>query len=58
MNTAKVLEDAEVAAVYLRALIEKGVPMMAAVSLTSSYVSSRQIVDGSKDKPQEPWEKA
>ena len=54
--TDKILEDAEVAAIYLRALITKGVPMLPAVQLTSSYVSARQITDSQKDKPREPWE--
>lgn len=55
MNTEKILQDAEVAATYLRALVDKGVPMVAAVPLTSSYVSARQIVEGNKDGPSEPW---
>jgi hypothetical protein len=54
--TEKIIEDAEVAALYLRQLLEKGVPMMAAVSLTQSYASARQITDSQKDKPREPWE--
>jgi len=54
--TERILEDAEVAAMYLRSLIERGVPMVAAVTLTSSYVQSRQFVEAGKDKPREPWE--
>lgn len=56
MKTERILADAEVAAVLLRALIDKGVPMMAAVSLTSSYISSYQITQASKDEPREPWQ--
>lgn len=56
MKTERILADAEVAAVFLRALIDKGVPMMAAVSLTSSYISSYQITQASKDEPREPWQ--
>mgnify|MGYP001195728034 CR=1 FL=1 len=52
----KILEDAEVAALYLRGLTERGVPMGAAVQLTGAYVQSRQIVEAGKDKPREPWE--
>lgn len=56
MNTERILADAEMAAIFLRALIDKGVPMMAAVSLTSSYISSYQITQASKDEPREPWQ--
>lgn len=56
MKTEKILADAEIAATFLRALIDKGVPMMAAVSLTSSYITSHAITEASKDKPREPWE--
>lgn len=56
MKTEKIIEDAEVAAVYLRALIDKGVPMMAAVSLTQSYVSANRISESAKDEPRKPWE--
>lgn len=56
MKTERILADAEVAAVFLRALIDKGVPMMAAVNLTSSYISSYQITQASKDEPREPWQ--
>ncbi len=54
--TEKVLEDAEIAATYLRALIDKGVPMVAAVSLTSSYVQAHQITESQKSEPKKPWE--
>jgi hypothetical protein len=54
--TEKVIEDAEVAALYLRQLLDKGVPMMAAVSLTQGYISARQITGSQNDKPREPWE--
>lgn len=51
----KVLEHAEIAASYFRALVEKGVPAMAAVSLAGSYVSSVAIIEASGENPQEPW---
>jgi len=57
IQTEKILEDAEAAAVFLRALVAKGVPLMAAVNLTSSYLSARQITDSQKDTPKEPWER-
>jgi len=56
MKTEHIIEDAEIAAVYLRALIDKGVPVMAAVSLASSYVSARQITDRGNDEPKAPWQ--
>jgi hypothetical protein len=52
--TDTILEDAEIAAIYLRALLAKDVPMMAAVSLTSSYVSSQQITRASNQEPPIP----
>ena len=55
-STERILVDAEVAAVFLRALIDKGIPMAAAVTLTSSYLSSHTIADSYKDRPKEPWE--
>ena len=55
-STERILVDAEVAAVFLRALIDKGIPMAAAVNLTSSYLGSHTIADSWKDKPKEPWE--
>jgi hypothetical protein len=55
-TTEQIIEDAEIAAAYLRSLIEKGVPMMAAVSLTSSYISSFAIRDLGDDPPKEPWQ--
>lgn len=56
-DTKKVLDDAECAAVFFRALVEKGVPAVAAVNLTGSYISSRQITDAQRDRPDEPWNK-
>ncbi|HEY9465851.1 MAG TPA: hypothetical protein VIR54_22305 [Vicinamibacterales bacterium] len=56
MKTEQILADAEVAAIYLRALIDKGVPMMAAVSLTSSYVHACRFTDEAKREPREPWQ--
>ena len=56
MTTEKILEDAEIAATYLRALIDKGIPMSAAVPLTASYVQAHQITESQKDEPKKPWE--
>lgn len=56
MKAEKVLADAEIAACYLRALLDKGVPMIAAVQLTSSYCSALLISEKGDDKPKPPWE--
>jgi hypothetical protein len=56
VNTERILADAEVAAVFLRALIDKGIPMNAAVSLTSSYLSSYKFAQSINDEPKKPWE--
>lgn len=56
MNTEKILAHADLTACYFRALVDKGVPMVAAIQLTSSYVSSCQIVENSNQPPREPWQ--
>lgn len=56
MNTEKIIADAEIAACYFRALCDKGVPAMAAVSLTSSYVSAHQLSRSANEEPRKPWE--
>lgn len=56
MKTEQILADAEVAAVYLRALLDKGVPMNAAVSLTGSYAIAVRCADAAKEEPRKPWE--
>jgi hypothetical protein len=56
LDTEKILADAEVAAVYLRALLDKGVPMQAAISLTGNYALANRISDASKEEPKPPWE--
>jgi hypothetical protein len=45
--------DADVAARYLLALLQRGVPNTDAVALTGSYMSSRAIVQGRQlpDRP-------
>ena len=56
LDTQRILNDAEVAAIFLRAIVEKGVPMSAAVNLTSAYLTSRQFAEQANAKPKEPWE--
>jgi hypothetical protein len=55
IETERILEDAEIAAMFLRALVDKGVNMNAAVSLTCSYMSSVMMGRRMDDKPDEPW---
>lgn len=56
MNSERIIAHAEIAACYFRSLVEKGVPVTAAVSLTSTYVQSVQFIDAGKEAPKEPWE--
>jgi len=56
LTVERILADAEIAATYFRALCDKGVPAMAAVSLTSSYVSGHIISRGANEEPRKPWE--
>lgn len=56
MTTEKIIADAEVAACYLRTLLANGVPMFAAIQLTSSYVSAKLISDRGDSPPREPWQ--
>jgi hypothetical protein len=51
----QVLADAQVAAAYLRALIDQKIPMPSAVSLTQSYCSAKLLSDRGNDEPREPW---
>lgn len=54
--TERIIEDAELAAVYLRALLDRGLPAMAAVTLTGNYINARVFTESQKAKPREPWE--
>ena len=56
ITVEQIIEDAEVAAVYFRAIVDKGVPMLAAIQLTSSYALAKRINDNQNEKPHEPWE--
>jgi len=56
MKRNQIIADAEVTALYFRQLIAEGVPSMAAMSLTSSYVSGLIIARAHEEKPREPWE--
>lgn len=57
MKTEQILEDAEMAATFLRTLISKGVPSQAAIIITSAYISSTISAREATRPPQEPWEK-
>jgi hypothetical protein len=56
MKTEQILADAEIAAVYLRALLDKGVPMSAAVTLTGNYALAVRCSEAAKEEPKKPWE--
>jgi hypothetical protein len=51
MSQDQVSADADVAVRYLSALLSRGVERADAVALTSSYMSSRAIVQGQRPDP-------
>lgn len=53
MKAEEVMELAESAALFFRRLVDEGVPLSSAVTLTSSFVSSSILKVG--EKPVEPW---
>lgn len=53
MPNEKIDEDAEVAAQYWKALVEKGIPPNEASYLTHMYVVSRNL----GQEPKQPWER-
>ena len=50
------VELAAMAALFLRRLVDEGVPMSVAVQLTQSYVSSTVVAMVGEEEPAEPWE--
>lgn len=56
ITTEQILEHAEIAATYLRALVAKGVPVDAAVTLTGSYIIAIAMRGLRDQPPREPWE--
>jgi hypothetical protein len=48
----RIIQHAKVAAVYFRALIQEGIAVSDAVSLTGNYMITVQH----RDEPKEPWE--
>jgi hypothetical protein len=55
ITTEQMLEDAELAATFLRTLVEKGVPLSAATTLTGQYLQTAVFARVGSEKPQEPW---
>jgi hypothetical protein len=53
MKTEQILADAEVAAVYLRALLDK---VSAAVTLTGNYALAVRCASAALEEPKKPWE--
>lgn len=56
MKTEQVLQHAEIAATFFRALVTNGVPVSAAVSLTGNYILSIAVRESGNEPPREPWE--
>lgn len=56
IKTEHVLETAEITAIYLRALTDKGIQPEHAVMLTASYISSLISTSARMQLPREPWE--
>lgn len=56
LTTEQIISDAEIVATFMRALVDKGVPISAAVSLAGNYLQSVIIVRHSNQKPDEPWQ--
>ncbi len=56
VTTEDILADAEVAATYFRALLDKGMLPPAALELTRSYVQAYQFSRLSNEEPRKPWE--
>lgn len=56
MKPEKILEYAELAACYFRALVDKGVAPPHAVSLASSFVGNVLFASEFGKEPRQPWE--
>jgi hypothetical protein len=54
-ETEQVISDAEKGALYLRTLVNEGVPMHAAVSMTQAYTSSLVMIRRDLEGPKLPW---
>ncbi len=55
-KTKKVADDATLAAVYFRTLVAEQVPVLAAIQLTSAYISAGRIAEQGDKPPREPWQ--
>ena len=53
VDKAKILADADIGATYVLALIERGVPVSAAIGMASSYIFACRA----SEEPREPWER-
>ncbi len=52
----KPLEDADLAAQYFRALVQKGIPVHHAVTLTGNWILPAISAENQNRPPQEPWD--
>jgi hypothetical protein len=55
ITTEQIIEDAEISAAFLRACVERGVPLSAATTLTGQYLQTVVFARLGSEKPQEPW---
>lgn len=53
-----IIVDAEMTATFLRALLEREIPMPAAITLSSTYLQTHILARIGSQKPKEPWEEA
>lgn len=56
LPTEKILEHAEVVASFFRALVDKGIPVSAAISLAQTYIQTVVLTDITGQEPKKPWE--
>ncbi len=56
MKTETIISEAEIVATFFRALINNGVPMLAATNLASTYIISIRSAAANNERPREPWE--
>jgi len=49
------MDLAELAALFLRRLLDEGVPISSATAMASSYVTA-QVFTSNRPTPREPWE--
>ena len=56
IDPKEIEEHAELAAIFLRALLNKGVPLAGALQLAQTYVLTRINAEIQQQEPKPPWE--